>query len=63
MSQEFNNLTTPTSRTINRWLMNISMTMPREVWLMRAVVHLEPIFQRGGYQIPKFRTEVVQKKL
>ena len=43
--------------------MTISMTLLREEWLMRAVVHLEPIFQRGGYQIPKFRTEVVQKKL
>jgi hypothetical protein len=42
--------------------MTISMTLLREEWLMRAVVHLEPIFQRGGYQIPRFRTEVVQKK-
>jgi len=38
--------------------MNISMTLLREEWLMRAVVHLEPIFQRGGYQIPKVKVSI-----
>ena len=38
--------------------MTISMTLLREEWLMRAVVHLEPIFQRGGYQIPKVKVSI-----
>ena len=32
--------------------------MLREEWLMRAVVHLEPIFQRGGYQIPPVKVSI-----
>ncbi len=38
--------------------MTISTILLREEWLMRAVVHLEPIFQRGGYQIPKVKVSV-----
>lgn len=38
--------------------MTISMTLLREEWLMRAVVHLEPIFQRGGYQVPKVKVSI-----
>ena len=38
--------------------MTISMTLLREEWLMRAVVHLEPIFQRGGYQIPQVKVSI-----
>ena len=38
--------------------MNISMTLLREEWLMRAVVHLEPIFQRGGYQVPQVKVSI-----
>jgi hypothetical protein len=38
--------------------MTISMTLLREEWLMRAVVHLEPIFQRGGYQVPQVKVSI-----
>ena len=38
--------------------MTISITMLREEWLMRAVVHLEPIFQKGGYQIPPVKVSI-----
>ena len=38
--------------------MTISITLLREEWLMRAVVHLEPIFQRGGYQIPQVKVSI-----
>jgi len=38
--------------------MTISITMLREEWLMRAVVNLEPIFQRGGYQIPTVKVSI-----
>jgi hypothetical protein len=38
--------------------MTISMTLLREEWLMRAVAHLEPVFQRGGYQIPKVKVSI-----
>jgi hypothetical protein len=36
----------------------ITLTAIREEWLKRAVVHLEPIFQRGGYQIPKVKVSI-----
>ena len=43
---------------IHRGLMTISITQLREDWLMRAVAHLEPIFQRSGYQIPTVRVSI-----
>jgi len=38
--------------------MTISITMLREEWLMRAVVQLEPIFQKSGYQIPPVKVSI-----
>lgn len=38
--------------------MTISITLLREDWLMRAVAHLEPIFERSGYQLPKVRVSI-----
>lgn len=38
--------------------MTNSTILLREEWLMRAVVHLEPIFQMSGYQIPKVKVSV-----
>jgi len=38
--------------------MTISLTVLREEWLMRAVSHLEPIFQRSGYQIPMVKVSI-----
>jgi hypothetical protein len=38
--------------------MTISITLLREEWLIRAVAHLEPIFQRSGYQIPKVKVSI-----
>ena len=35
-----------------------TLTAIREDWLMRAVVHLEPIFQRGGYQVPQVKVSI-----
>ena len=36
----------------------ITLTAIREDWLIRAVAHLEPIFQRSGYQIPKVKVSI-----
>jgi hypothetical protein len=38
--------------------MTISLTLLREEWLMRAVAHLEPIFQKSGYQIPQVKVSI-----
>jgi len=36
----------------------ITLTAIREDWLIRAVAHLEPIFQNSGYQIPKVKVSI-----
>ncbi len=38
--------------------MTISLTALREEWLMRAVLHLEPIFRKSGYQIPQVKVSI-----
>jgi hypothetical protein len=37
---------------------NITLTAIREDWLIRAVAHLELIFQRSGYQIPRVKVSI-----